>query len=89
MKGSLEPVNPKFITPKKTSPGQSSPEYSPAYPVDVSPIKDVNAAAVATSMQERFEKNMSVASRKGKGRRTTTQRRGKKTTRRRKTMRRK
>jgi hypothetical protein len=67
MKGSLEPVNPKYVTPKKTMPGESSPDYTPASPVDVSPIKDVDAAAKAQSMQEDYEKKIAQASR-GKGR---------------------
>lgn len=82
MNGSLERVNPRYITPKKAKPGQSSPEYSPAYPVEVSPIKDVKSEAIATSMQEGFEKKMSIAS-KGKGKRKTRRSKKAKRTRRR------
>ena len=70
MNGSLERVNPRYITPKKVKPGQSSPDYSPAYPVELSPITDVKSAALANSMQESFDKKMTLAS-KGKGKRKT------------------
>jgi hypothetical protein len=75
MQGSLEPVPSKYITPKRTKRGQSSPDYSPAYPVDVSPIKDVKKAAIATSMQEAFEKRMMTAKGRRRRHRKTLKRR--------------
>lgn len=61
MQGSLEPVNPKYITPKKVRPGETSPDYSPAYPVDVSPIRNVKEAAEIQSRQEKFQKDLKRA----------------------------
>ncbi len=78
MQGSLDRVNPKLITPKRTKPGQSSPDYSPAYPVEISPIRDVKKAARIGSRQEKFEKAML----KAKGGRKTRKRRGTRRTRR-------
>lgn len=74
MQGSLEPVNPKYITPKKIRPGETSPDYSPAYEVDVSPIRNVKEAAEIQSRQERFQKDL----KKAKGRPTKKRRRQRK-----------
>lgn len=79
MQGSLDPVPKKYITPKRTAPGQTSPDYSPAYPVEVSPIKSVREAAEIGSRQEKFNKALLTAkgrrkSKKSKKRRVTRRR---------------
>lgn len=66
MKGSLEPTDPRYVTPKKARLGETSPEYTPASVVPISPISNVREAAIANSMQEEFEKKMGQA---GKSRR--------------------
>ena len=75
MQGSLEPVNPKYITPKKTRPGETSPDYSPAYPVEVSPIRNVKEAAEIQSRQEKFQKDLKKAKGGKKTRKTKKSRR--------------
>lgn len=62
-KGSLE-YDPRYITPKDKS---KSPEAYSAVSVvpDLSPVKNVQKAAEAQSMQEAFSKKMIMASRKG------------------------
>lgn len=81
MQGSLEPVNPKYITPKKVRPGETSPDYSPAYPVEVSPIRNVQEAAEIQSRQEKFQKDLKKA--KGRGRRTRKSKKSRRQTRKR------
>jgi len=65
-KGSLE-LDKKYITPKRDV---RSPEaYSAASVVkDLSPVKNVQEAAKVQSMQEKFDKDLLVASRGGKTR---------------------
>jgi len=74
MKGSLEPVNPKYVTPKKTKPGETSPDYTPAYPVEVSPIQNVKEAAEIGARQEKFEKALMRAKGRSRRRRHTKRR---------------
>lgn len=74
MQGRLDYPGKKYITPKKVQPGQTSPDYSPAYPVEMSPIRDVKEAAEVGSRQEKFEKAMMKAA-NGKGRKTKRSRR--------------
>ena len=78
-KGTLDPPRKGYVTPKRVNPGESSPDYSPAYPVEDSPVKDVKEAAEAQSMQERFNKQMAIASRKGGKTRRQRRRKSKKT----------
>lgn len=75
MQGSLDPVNPKYITPKKVRPGETSPDYSPAYPVDVSPIRNVKEAAEIQSRQEKFQKDLKRAKGRNMTKKTKKRRR--------------
>ena len=61
MSGTLEPVSPQYITPKKTRLGETSPDYSSARPVAITPISNVPEAAIANSMQEDYERKMEQA----------------------------
>jgi len=74
-KGTLDPPQKGYITPKKANPGES-PDYSPAYEVDLSPIKDLKKEAEIQSRQEEFNKQLAIAARKG-GKKTRKQRRRK------------
>lgn len=77
MAGTIDEVPMKgFRTPIPVDPKTGSPMwYSEVKSVNVSPIKDVKEAAVAQSMQEKFQKEMKKATmemKMGKGRRRKT-----------------